>query len=72
MRLTEFNGWTWVDVRAVAAINTRIIYFNDMHPYWVIDRVNLQVLLSYEPSYECISNEDKNKTLEQLIMERNL
>ena len=72
MRLFENHGWTWQDVKNIAAENTRIIYFNDVFPYWIIDRVNVQVLLAYKPSYDCVFSEDKNKTLEQLIVERNL
>jgi len=72
MRLFENHGWTWRHVKNIAAENTRIIYFNDEHPYWIIDRVNAEVLLAHNPNYDCIFNEDKNKTLEQLITERNL
>ena len=72
IRFLESQGWNWPSVKNIAAHNTRIIYFNDEYPYWIIDRVNAQVLLAHNPSYDCIYKEDKTKTLEQLIMERNL
>lgn len=71
VRFYERDGWTFAEIKRLAK-GSRIIYFNDEHPYFIADTLDVNEVMKYMPVPIFALKEHAKYSIQENIEMRNL